>query len=67
MRKVTIGGREYVLRFDMGAMEEMEERIGSLATIFNDIRDGKSSIKSTRVLFECMAKSGAEYTKAPAV
>ena len=56
MAKVTIGSKEYGLRFDLYAMEQIEEEFGSVQNAFTALRDGKQ-IKATRTLFRILANS----------
>ena len=52
-------GKEYILRFDMSAMEAIKEKYGGLAEGMN-----KLSVRETDVLldiFVILAQAGAEY------
>ena len=60
MAKVVIGGKEYGLRFDLYAMEQVEEDFGSVQKAFVALRDGKQ-IKATRTLFRILANSFLSY------
>lgn len=61
MAKVTIDGKEYGLRFDLYAMEQIEEEYGGVKTIFDTLREGKHQIKTTRTLFKILANSYLSY------
>ena len=60
MAKVVIGGKTYGLRFDMYAMEQIEEEFGNVQNAFNALREGKQ-IKSTRALFKILANSHLSF------
>lgn len=56
MAKVVIDGKEYGLRFDLYAMEQIEEELGSMKAAFDALRGGKQ-LKTTRIMFKIMANS----------
>lgn len=56
MAKVTIKGKEYGLRFDLYAMEQIEEAFGSVKNVFDALKEGKQ-LKTTRTLFRILANS----------
>ena len=56
MAKVTINGKEYGLRFDLYAMEQIEEELGSIKDAFAALREGKQ-LKTTMIMFRVMANS----------
>ena len=60
MAKVIINGKEYGLRFDLYAMEQIEEEFGSVKDSFEALKSGKQ-IKTTRVLFKILANSFLSY------
>lgn len=60
MASITIKGKEYGLRFDMYAMEQIEEEFGSVKKIFETLKDGKQ-LKATRILFRILANSYLSY------
>ena len=57
MAKVTINGKEYGLRFDLYAMEQIEEEFGGVKAVFDTLNEGKKQIKTTRALFRILANS----------
>ena len=57
MARITINGKEYGLRFDLYAMEQMEEEFGSVKAVFDMMREGKHQVKTMRTLFKIMANS----------
>ena len=61
MAKVTIGEKEYGLRFDLYSMEQIEEEFGGVQTVFNTLKEGKHQIKTTRMLFRILANSYLSY------
>ena len=60
MSKVTINGKEYGLRFDLYAMDQIEEEFGNVKTVFDSLRDGKQ-LKTIRILFKILANSYLSY------
>lgn len=60
MSKVMINGKEYGLRFDLYAMEQVEEEFGSVKAAFDMLRDGRQ-LKATRILFKALANSYLSY------
>ena len=61
MASVKINGKEYGLRFDLYAMEQIEEEFGGVKTVFDTLREGKHQIKTTRTLFRILANSYLSY------
>ena len=64
MASIKVRGKEYGLRFDMYAMEQIEEAFGSVKDAFDALRDGKQ-LKTTRILFKIMANSYLSYNGEP--
>ncbi len=56
MASVTVKGKTYGLRFDLYAMEQIEEEFGNVKGAFDTLKDGKQ-IKATRILFKILANS----------
>ena len=56
MASVIVKGKEYPLRFDLYAMEQIEEEFGSIKNVFEVLSNGKQ-IKATRTLFRILANS----------
>ena len=56
MASVTVKGETYGLRFDLYAMEQIEEEFGSVKDVFTALQGGKQ-IKTTRKLFRILANS----------
>ena len=56
MASVTVKGKTYGLRFDLYAMEQIEEEFGSVKDVFTALQGGKQ-IKTTRKLFRILANS----------
>ena len=56
MASIKINGKEYGLRFDLYAMEQVEETFGSVKKAFDALREGKQ-LKTTRLLFKILANS----------
>ena len=49
MASITVNGKEYGLRFDMYAMEQIEDEFGSVKKVFETLKDGKQ-LRATRIL-----------------
>lgn len=56
MASITINGKTYGLRFDLYAMEQIEEEFGSVKDMFEMLRNGRQ-LKATRTLFKILANS----------
>ena len=56
MASININGKEYGLRFDLYAMEQIEDEFGSIKKVFEALKDGKQ-LKTTRILFKILANS----------
>lgn len=56
MASITVNGREYGLRFDLYAMEQIEEEFGGVRKMFEALQTGKQ-LKTTRILFKILANS----------
>jgi len=56
MASVIVKGKEYPLRFDLYAMEQIEEEFGSIKSVF-EVMNGGKQIKATRTLFRILANS----------
>lgn len=67
MTKMNIGTKEYTFRFDLEAMEQIEEEFGGMRAMFDQL-SGKtgSSVKALRSVFRIMANNGEEYEGRPA-
>ena len=62
MASITINGKEYGLRFDLYAMEQIEEEFGGVKAAFDTLTEGKHQIKTTRALFRILANSYLSFT-----
>lgn len=60
MASIKIREKEYGLRFDLYAMEQIEEEFGSVKDAFDQLREGKL-LKTTRILFKILANSYLSY------
>ena len=67
MASITISGKEYPLRFDMYAMEQVEEEFGGIKAMFDAIRgEGEMSIaKALRIMFRILANSARNQADLP--
>lgn len=64
MASINVKGKEYGLRFDLYAMEQIEEVFGSVKDAFDALKEGKQ-LKTTRLLFKIMANSYLSYNGEP--
>ena len=64
MASIKIREKEYGLRFDLYAMEQIEEEFGSVKDAFDQLREGKL-LKTTRILFKILANSYLSYNGEP--
>ena len=64
MASIKVKDKEYGLRFDLYAMEQIEEEFGSVKNAFDALREGKQ-IKTTRTLFKILANSYLSYIGEP--
>ena len=60
MASITIKGKEYGLRFDLYAMEQIEDEFGSVKNAFGTLKEGKQ-LKAMRSMFRIMANSFLSY------
>lgn len=58
---VSVNGKDYELRFDLYAMEQLEEAFGSLKEMFAALTSGKNSVKTVSLLFKVMANSALSF------
>lgn len=61
MVRIVLGGQEYILRFDMEAMEAVEEEFDGLKNMFELLQSGKRQVKTVKKLFVIMANSYFSY------
>jgi len=64
MASVVFKGKVYPLRFDMYAMEQIEDEYGSMKKVFQELQDG-SQLKATRFLFKVLANSYRSFAGEP--
>jgi len=65
MVKTTINGKTYGLRFDLEALERIEEEYGSLKEMFTLLQSGKGQVKLMKRLFLIMANAQRGYEGKP--
>lgn len=65
MAKTTINGVTYELRFDLYALEQIEEEYGSLRDMFALLKSGKGQTKLMKRLFLIMANAQRSYEGKP--
>jgi hypothetical protein len=61
MAKATVNGVEYELRFDLDAMEQVEDTFGSLKEMFTLLREGRQQVRTVRTMFVILANSASDY------
>lgn len=61
MAKATVNGVEYELRFDLDAMEQVEDAFGSLKEMFTLLREGRQQVRTVRTMFVILANSASDY------
>lgn len=66
MTKYTIGAKEYTFRFDLAAMEAIENEFGGIREMFTALTGSGRQIASLRAVFRIMANNGEEYEGRPA-
>lgn len=57
MTRVTIYGKEYLLKFDLGALEQVEEAFDGLQGLMAAMR-GKYHVRSLKTIFRILANRG---------
>lgn len=67
MASITIKGKEYPLRFDMYAMEQVEEEFGGIRAMFDSLTgNGNLSVaKTLRIMFKILANSARNELDLP--
>lgn len=60
MTEIRIEGRVYELRFDMYAMEQVEDEFGGVRQLFQELGSGKQ-VKALRSIFRIMGNSARAY------
>ena len=67
MASITIKGKNYPLRFDMYAMEQVEEEFGGIRAMFEAMtgNNGQSVAKTLRIMFRILANSARNELDLP--
>ena len=67
MASFTIGGKTYPLKFDMYAMEQIEEEFGGVKEMYEAMRgnNGKSVAKAMKSIFRILANSARNEMDLP--
>ncbi len=65
MTKYIIGAKEYTFRFDLAAMEEIENEFGGIREMFQALSNSGKQIASLRKVFKIMANNGEDYEGRP--
>ena len=63
--EVRVGEQLYRLRFDLYALEQVEEEFGGIREAFDKLR-GKGMVEAIRKMFKIMANSQRDYDGLPA-
>lgn len=61
--EVTIRGKRYPLRFDLWALEQIEEEFGGVSKMLTNLRGGEGTVMSAtiRTVFRIMANCARDY------
>ena len=68
MASININGKEYPLRFDMYAMEQVENEFGGIREMFESMRGGeggKGVAKTLQIIFRILANSARNELDLP--
>ena len=68
MASIEIKGKEYPLRFDMYAMEQIEEEFGGIRPMFESMRGSEGTqgvAKTLRIVFRVLANSARNELDLP--
>ena len=65
MVETKINGVRYGLRFDMSALEQIEDEFGSLKDMFDALKSGKQQTRLMKRLFLIMANCQRSYEGKP--
>lgn len=66
MAQVKINGITYGLRFDLGALEAVEEEFGDLKAVFQNMKGGEHRLDTIKKMFAIMANCQLEFEGKPA-
>lgn len=67
MAQVNINGKTYGLRFDLGALEAVEQEFGDLKIVFEGLKDGGvDRIDAVKRMFVIMANCQLDFEDKPA-
>lgn len=66
MTKYVIGAKEYTFRFDLEAMEQIENEFGGIREMYTALAGSGKQIASLRAVFRILANNGEEYEGRPA-
>jgi len=67
MASIIVKGKEYPLRFDMYAMEQVEEEFGGIRPMFESMRggEGKGVARTLAIMFRILANSARNELDLP--
>ena len=65
MAAITISGKEYILRMDIYAMEQIEKEYGDLKDALRAFRGKERKISMVKAMFRILANSGARRAGLP--
>ena len=66
MARIIINGKTYGLRFDLGALETVEQEFGDLKAVFEKLKSGEDRLQTVKRMFVIMANCQLEYEGRPA-
>lgn len=61
MAQVTINGKTYGMRFDLGALEDVEREFGDLKAVFDSLKGGTGRIDTIKRMFVIMANCDRSF------
>ena len=61
MAQVTINGKTYGLRFDLGALETVEKEFGDLKEVFGKLKEGEDRVGTIKRVFVIMANCQRDF------
>lgn len=61
MVKISVKGKEYILRFDMSVMDELEEKGKNIAQMMTGMKSNKEAMPVIEEIFTALANAGADY------
>ena len=66
MAQININGKTYGLRFDLGALEAVEQEFGDLKAVFENLKGGDDRLGTVKKMFVIMVNCQREFEDKPA-